>query len=132
MALIRKSPAAVAPPMAGAFYAHSVEVPAGSDWVFLSGQLGARPDGSVPETFAEQIEWCWKNIVAVLAESGMGVADLVKVTTFLTDRSQRAKNAEVRARYLGEVRPAQTLLFVSGLTLPEYLVEVEAIAAKLR
>jgi len=60
------------------------------------------------------------------------VADLVKVTTFLTDRSQRAKNAEVRARYLGEVRPAQTLLFVSGLTLPEYLVEVEAIAAKLR
>ena len=132
MALIRKIPATVAPPMPGAFYAHSVEVPAGADWVLVSGQLGARPDGSVPETFDEQIEWCWKNIVAVLADSGLGVADLVKVTTFLTDRAQRAKNAEVRGRYLGEVRPAQTLLFVSGLTLPEYLVEVEAIAARAR
>ena len=96
MALIRKIPATVAPPMPGAFYAHSVEVPAGADWVLVSGQLGARPDGSVPETFDEQIEWCWKNIVAVLADSGLGVADLVKVTTFLTDRAQRAKNAEVR------------------------------------
>jgi enamine deaminase RidA (YjgF/YER057c/UK114 family) len=130
MSLIRKIPTTVAAPMPGAFYAHSVEVPPGARWVYVSGQLGARPDGSVPDSFDEQIEWCWKNIVAVLAESGMGIEDLVKVTTFLTDRSQREKNAEVRGRYLGETRPAQTLLFISGLTQPEYLVEVEAIAAK--
>ena len=131
MTLIRKIPTDVAPPMPAAKYAHSVEVPPNARWLYVSGQLGARPDGSVPVTFDEQIEWCWKNIVAVLAASGMGIEDLVKVTTLLTDRSQREKNAEVRGRYLGETRPAQTLLFVSGLTLPPYLCEVEAIAAKV-
>ncbi len=131
MPLIRNTPGSVAPPMPGAKYSHSVEVPPHARWLYVSGQLGARPDGSVPETFDEQIEWCWKNIVAVLEASGMGIADLVKVTTFLTDRSQREKNAEVRGRYLAETRPAQTLVFVTGLTLPPYLCEVEAIAAKL-
>jgi hypothetical protein len=43
-----------------------------------------------------------RNLVAVLEDFGMAIADLVKVTTFLTDRSQREKNAEVRGRYLGE------------------------------
>ena len=130
MSLIRKIPSNVAPPMPAAKYSHSVEVPPNARWLYVSGQLGARPDGSVPESFDEQIEWCWKNIVTVLEASNMGIADLVKVTTFLTDRGQREKNAEVRGRYLGDTRPAQTLLFVSGLTLPPYLCEVEAIAAK--
>jgi enamine deaminase RidA (YjgF/YER057c/UK114 family) len=131
MSLIRKIPTNVAPPMPAAKYSHSVEVPANARWLYLSGQLGAHPDGSVPDTFDEQIEWCWKNIVAVLRASDMEIKDLVKVTTFLTDRAQREKNAEVRGRYLGETRPAQTLLFVSGLTLPPYLCEVEAVAAKV-
>ena len=131
MSLIRKIPTNVAPPMPAAKYSHSVEVPPNARWLYVAGQLGARPDGSVPDTFDEQIECCWKNILAVLQASDMGIADLVKVTTFLTDRSQREKNAEVRGRYLGETRPAQTLLFVSGLTLPPYLCEVEAIAAKV-
>jgi 2-iminobutanoate/2-iminopropanoate deaminase len=130
MSLVRKIPTNIAAPMPAAKYSHSVEVPTNARWLYVSGQLGARPDGSVPETFEEQIEWCWKNLVAVLEASDMAIADLVKVTTFLTDRSQREKNAEVRGRYLGETRPAQTLLFVSGLTLPPYLCEVEAIAAK--
>ena len=130
MPLIRKIPDTVAPPMPAAKYSHSVEVPPNARWLYVSGQLGARPDGSVPETFDEQIEWCWKNIVSVLAASDMGIPDLVKITTFLTDRSQREKNAEVRGRYLGDHHPTQTLLFVAGLTLPPYLVEVEAIAAK--
>lgn len=129
--LIRNIPTNVAPPMPAAKYCHSVEVPANAKLLYVSGQLGARPDGSVPETFDEQIEWCWKNIVSVLEASDMGVADLVKVTTFLTDRSQREKNSEVRGRYLGETEPTQTLLFVSGLTFPQYLCEVEAIAAKV-
>jgi enamine deaminase RidA (YjgF/YER057c/UK114 family) len=131
MSLIRNIPTSIAAPMPAAKYSHSVEVPANARWLYVSGQLGARPDGSVPETFDEQIEWCWKNIVAVLEASDMGIEDLVKVTTFLTDRSQREKNAEVRGRYLGETRPAQTLLFISGLTLPPYLCEVEAVAAKV-
>ncbi len=131
MSLIRKTPTNIAPPMAAAKYSHSVEVPANARWLYISGQLGALPDGSVPDTFDEQIEWCWRNIVSVLEASDMGIEDLVKVTTFMTDRSQREKNAEVRGRYLGDTHPAQTLLFVSGLTLPPYLCEVEAIAAKV-
>ena len=95
----------------------------------IMGEL--KKDGLITKSpFDEQIEWCWRNIVSVLEASDMGIEDLVKVTTFMTDRSQREKNAEVRGRFLGDTRPAQTLLFVSGLTLPPYLCEVEAIAAK--
>lgn len=130
MTLIRKTPTHIAPPMPSAKYSHSVEVPANARWLYISGQLGALPDGSVPDSFDEQIEWCWKNIVSVLEASDMAIKDLVKITTFLTHRDQREKNAEVRGRYLGDTHPAQTLLFVSGLTLPPYLCEVEAIAAK--
>ncbi len=101
-------------------------MPANTRWLYISGQLG-----SVPETFDEQIEWWWHNIVSVLEASDMGIEDLAKVMTFMTDRSQREKNAEVRVHYLSDAHPAQTLLFVSGLTLPPYLCDVEAIAAKV-
>jgi len=73
----------------------------------------------------------WQNILAVLAEGGMGVQDLVKVTSFLTRKEDYAKFGPVRARYLGEHRPASTLLVVSALARPEFLVEVEAVAAKV-
>ena len=72
----------------------------------------------------------WQNILAVLAEGGMGVADIVKVTSFLTRAENYPKFAPVRAKYLGSHRPASTLLVVSALARPEFLVEVEAVAAK--
>jgi 2-iminobutanoate/2-iminopropanoate deaminase len=111
-------------------YSHGVIVPANARWLYISGQTGTRPDRSIPASVEEQTEVVWQNLLAVLAEGGMGVGDLVKVTSFLTRAEDYAKFAPVRAKYLGEHRPASTLLVVSALARPEFRVEVEAVAAK--
>jgi enamine deaminase RidA (YjgF/YER057c/UK114 family) len=111
-------------------YSHGVIVPANARWLHVAGQTGTRPDGSIPATVEEQTEAVWQNILAVLAEGGMAVADIVKITTFLTRQDSYAKFAPIRAKYLGSHRPASTLLVVSALARPEFLVEVEAVAAK--
>ena len=55
-------------------------------------------------------------------------ADVVKVTTFLTDIGDRARINPVRQEFFGDARPASTLVEVSALVLPEFLIEVEAVA----
>jgi 2-iminobutanoate/2-iminopropanoate deaminase len=111
-------------------YSHGVLVPANARWLYVSGQTGTRPDRSVPAGVEEQAEVVWQNILAVLAEAGMAVTDIVKITSFLTRAEDYAKFAPVRAKYLGSHRPASTLLVVSALARPEFLVEVEVVAAK--
>ena len=111
-------------------YSHGVVVPANARWLYVSGQTGTRPDRSVPAGVEEQTEVVWQNILAVLAEGGMAVTDIVKITSFLTRAEDYAKFAPVRAKYLGSHRPASTLLVVSALARPEFLVEVEVVAAK--
>ena len=111
-------------------YSHGVIVPANARWLYVSGQTGTRPDRSVPAGVEEQTEVVWQNLLAVLAEGGMSVTDIVKITSFLTRAEDYARFAPVRAKYLGDHRPASTLLVVSALARPEFTVEVEAVAAK--
>jgi 2-iminobutanoate/2-iminopropanoate deaminase len=111
-------------------FSHGVEAPGNQRWLYISGQVGVTPDGKVPAEFAAQAEQCWRNIKAVLAAAEMSVFDLVKCTHFLTRAEDVATYGKVRARELGEARPASTLLVISALARPGLLVEVEAIAAK--
>jgi enamine deaminase RidA (YjgF/YER057c/UK114 family) len=111
-------------------YSHGIEVPPNARWLHVAGQVAVRPDGSVPATIVEQTEVVWQNILAVLADAGMGIGDVVKITSFLTRFDNFQTFAQVRARFLGSHRPASTLLVISSLARPEFLVEVEAIAAK--
>ena len=104
--------------------------PAAGRWLHISGQVGVRKDGSIPEDFKGQAHCAWENLVAVLAAAGMTVADLVKVNTYLTDRSQHPQFSPIRAKFLGDARPASTLVVVAALARPEYLVEVEAVACR--
>ena len=122
------NPKSVAAPIGT--YSHGIEAPPNARWLHVAGQIGVRPDGSVPATIEEQTEVVWQNILAVLAAAGMGIGDVVKITSFLTRFENFPKFAQVRARYLGSHRPASTLLVISSLARPEFLVEVEAIAAK--
>src|SRR4030081_3782009 len=122
------NPRSVAAPIGT--YSHGVEVPPGARWLHVAGQIGVRPDGSVPATIEEQTEVVWQNILAVLADAGMGIGDVVKITSFLTRHENFPSFAQVRAKFLGSHRPASTLLVISSLARPEFLVEVEAIAAK--
>lgn len=123
------NPKVIAPP--AATYVHGLEVPPNARLLFVAGQTGVRPDGSIPNSIEEQADQTWKNIAAILAEGGFGIGDLVKVTSFVTKPENLRQYGAVRDKYLGDHRPTTTLLVVSGLARPEYLVEVEAVAAKI-
>lgn len=129
MMLRKFNPKSIAPP--AATYVHGLEVPPNARLLFVAGQTGMRPDGSIPASIEEQADQTWKNVSAILAEGGMGIGDLVKVTSFVIGANNLKKYGAVRDKYLGDHRPTTTLLVVSGLARPEYLVEVEALAAKV-
>ena len=123
------APATIRPPFAA--YAHGVEVPPGARLVVTSGQLGARADDSVPDDAGAQAALCFDNIAAILAEAGMGPADVIRINAFVTDRSHMRAYMDARDAWLmGVTRlPASTLVIVSGFTRPEFKVEVEVTAA---
>ena len=126
MSLQRINPAAMAQPMG--LYSQGVVAPEQGRWLYIAGQVGVRPDGRVPADIEGQCQAVWDNIGAVLAEADMGAQDLVKITTYLTDGAHLPVFAPIRARFLGEARPASTLVVVSALAKAEWLVEVEAVA----
>lgn len=121
------APPSIHPPFAR--YSHAIEVPAGSRLVFVSGQLGVNPDNTVPPTVEAQAERCFANIAAVLAEAGLGLGDIVRIDAFVTAREHMKGYMSVRDRMVGNPPPASTLVIVSGFTRPEFLVEVEVVAA---
>lgn len=121
------APPSIRPPFAR--YSHAIEVAAGSRLVFVSGQLGVNPDDAVPATVEEQAERCFANIAAILAEAGLGLADIVRIDAFVTAREHMKGYMSVRDRLVGDPPPASTLVVVSGFTRPEFLVEVEVVAA---
>ncbi|NUB46002.1 RidA family protein [Fertoebacter nigrum] len=123
------APAHIRPPFAR--YAHGVEVPPGARLVVTSGQLGIAADDTVPEGAAAQAALCFANCAAILAEAGMGPADVIRINAFVTDRSHMAAYMAARDRWLSGVTrlPASTLVIVSGFTRAEFLVEVEVTAA---
>lgn len=123
-------PETIHPPLGA--YAHAVEVAEGAKVMFIAGQVGIDKDGNVPADFAAQAELAWRNCVAVLEHNGMRMKDVVKITHFLTDAENIPAYNEVRGKFLGEDRPASTLLIVAGLARPELLVEVEMVAALQR
>ena len=96
----------------------------------VSGQLGIRPDGTVPPEVAEQTEICFAAIQAILSEAGLGLEHVLRVNAYVTRREHMAEYMAARDRALDAVdpKPCSTLMIVSGFTRPEFLVEVEAIA----
>jgi len=122
------NPAAVHAPLG--LYSHTVIVPAGTELLFLSGQIGMRPDGSVGESLAEQADQVFENIVELLAAHGLGPTDIVKLTTFVVSGQESGRVREARHKHLGSHQPASTAVYVSQLVDPKWLVEVEAVAAR--
>jgi len=121
-------PAAIRPPFAR--YSHGIEVPAGARVVFCSGQLGIAPDGSVSETVEGKAEQCFRNVAAILAEAGMGLGDVVRINAHVGAREHLAGYMRVRDRLVADPPPASTLMIVAGFARPEFLVEVEVVAAR--
>jgi enamine deaminase RidA (YjgF/YER057c/UK114 family) len=121
------TPAGIAPPFSR--YAHGVAVAPDCRWLHVSGQVGVRPDGTMPDGAEGQLEQAFANLFAVLAEAGMGKRDLVKLTVLLTAPDQVGLYRVVRDRCLEGAVVASTLMIVAGLASPTFLVEIEAVAA---
>jgi enamine deaminase RidA (YjgF/YER057c/UK114 family) len=122
-------PAGIAPPFAR--YSHGVEVTGAMRWVRTSGQLGLATDGTVPEGAEAQAAICFGNIDAILAEAGLDRRHVVHVRAYVTDRLHMAGYMAARDAWLAEleVLPTSTLLIVSGFTRPDFVVEIEVVAA---
>lgn len=122
------NPAGVAGPFGS--YSHGIEVESPMRLVFGSGQTGVDTDGRIGEDIEEQSRLLWRNIEAVLAGAGMEISDIVQLTMLLMDRGDLPTARAVREEFLGGHRPASTLLFVVGLAHPDWLIEVDFVAAR--
>ena len=112
-------------------YSHVVEVNGPHRTVYLAGQTGVDANGKVAEGFRAQMVQVMENIKTALASVGGGFEHVVKITSYLTNlEANGAEFREVRSSYFPnkEALPASTLLQISRLANPAYLVEVEAIA----
>ena len=121
------NPTTVAPPSS---YSHAVEIGPSSRVVHLAGQLGVAPDGRLAREIRGQTELVWTNIRNVLAAAGMELTDIVKMNHYLLRKEDVAPYLEVRGKFLGEHRPAGTMLIIAALARDGALVEVEVVAAK--
>lgn len=110
-------------------YSHTAVVPAGTELVFIAGQVGILPNGSVPSAFAEQAEVTFQNLRACLAAHGLGVEAVVRLGVFLLPGQDFTALRAVRERHFGTHRPASTTVYVPQLASPAFLLEVEAVAA---
>ena len=112
-------------------YSLGAEVPQGARLLYVSGQVGVDSRGKLQVGIDKQVEQVWKNIAQVLKSGGMGLGDIVKITTFLTDSRFIVPFRTVRDRFFpAPPYPASTLLIVAGLADPGMLVEIEVVAAK--
>jgi 2-iminobutanoate/2-iminopropanoate deaminase len=112
-------------------YSHVVEVNGPHRTVYLAGQTGVDATGKVAEGFRAQIVQVMENIKTALASVGGGFEHIVKLTSYLTNlEANGAEFREVRGSYFPnkQALPASTLLQVSRLANPAFLVEVEAVA----
>ncbi|MEO3816985.1 RidA family protein [Plantactinospora sp. B24E8] len=119
-------PHRVHPPIAG--FHHQAEV-SPSRWLVLSGQLGIRPDGHVPEDTIEQLAVALENVRQNLLAADLQVKDVVKLTIHLVGEVDMDRLRVELARWLGKHEPTLTILFVAGLVGPSFRVQVEALAA---
>ena len=121
------TPKTIRPPFAR--YSYGVEIPPGHRILVCSGQLGIDPSDHVPAGVEEQTALCFRNIEAVLKEAGLGLSDIVRINAFVTGREHLKGYMAARDRFISDPPPASTLMIVSGFSRPEFLVEVEVIAA---
>ena len=106
-------------------YSHGIFIEGAERRLIISGQVGLATDGSVPNTGEGQIAQAFANLRAVL-DGWHEQHRRVKMTTFLTDRALLSAFRAARGAVFGEHPPASTLLFVSGLADPRFMVEIEA------
>jgi len=123
------SPDTVLPPYGA--YSHAAVVPTSTRLLFTAGQVGETPAGVVPSSIEAQYEVALTNIANILADRGTSPANIIKLTTYVVTPIPPDRMRSIREAIFGDITPAATMLFVPRLAGPEYLVEIEAVAAIL-
>jgi len=104
---------------------------ADGDFCFVAGTTGYDYSTmTMPADVTSQSRNCFKTIEAALKEAGFALADIVRATYYLTDVKDADAHFAVCGEFLGEIRPAATLLVVSALLKPEMKVEIEVTAKR--
>jgi enamine deaminase RidA (YjgF/YER057c/UK114 family) len=109
-------------------YSHQIEI-RNERMLILSGQVGMREDGTVPEDPLEQIDVAFENISRNLRAANMGIKEIIKLTYYLVGEIDTAKRRELIASKLQGHKPCSTLLYVAALASPLYKVEIDAWAS---
>jgi 2-iminobutanoate/2-iminopropanoate deaminase len=104
--------------------------------VYVAGQIGSRPDETMADGFLAQAAQIWENIGAVLRSAGMTSANIVRTGIFMTPEvdftpEAKAEFNKARIAFLGDNRPASTMIWVPRLMDPSWLIEIDAIAVEL-
>ncbi len=98
--------------------------------VFVAGQIGLRPDGTIPESPKEQIDFAFKRVEAVLMRLGLDFTDVVDLVSYHVELgTYLADFRAVKEQYIRSDFPAWTILGIAALARPELIVEIKVIAA---
>jgi 2-iminobutanoate/2-iminopropanoate deaminase len=113
-----------------ATYSQGIKVTGAQTILFLSGQVAYEKDGGVAfrGDFKRQARGAFEAIKALVESQGGTMANVVKITTYVTDMRYRADLAPIREEYLGKKGPASTLVEIRALAHPDWMIEIEAIA----
>lgn len=123
-----RNPPDVHPPLAA--YMHQVEISGPEHLLIVSGQVGQREDGVVPEDALEQLDLALENVYRNLRAAKMEASDLVKLTFYLVGEMDATRRRAVIAARLRGHQPCMTVLYVAALASPIYKVEIDAWASR--
>jgi len=127
--ITRTNPKTISKPFSN--YAHVVTDEGAKKLVFCAGQVAADPDGKVlpPDNFEAQTKMVMKNLKNALAAGGAKLSDVTKVTIYICNPHDVPKARGILYEYFGKHPPGSTLCILRGLANPNFLLEIEAIAA---
>lgn len=111
-------------------YIHQVELKGNERILVISGQVGMKEDGTIPDDPHEQLEIAFDNVIRNLHAANMDVDDLIKINWYFVDEIDPEKRRAILLPKLKEHRTCSTLIYVAGLASPDYRVEVEAWASR--
>ena len=108
-------------------YSHAAKA---GNTLYIAGQIAQDVDGNLvgKGDFEAQTHQVYTNLQNIMVEAGGSLQNIVKMTTFLTHYSYIETFRSVRNEYLSDPFPPNTLLIVNSLALPDYMIEVEAVA----